>query len=138
MSKVLSIELVAVADSRGLLTAAQYPGELPFAPVRVFTVTNSPGGTDRGGHAHQICHQVLIVTAGTVVVEYDDEDGTGSVTLSDASQCLYIPPLVWAKQSYVTEGASLIVLASHTYDADDYVDDREIARGLREYCTPPR
>jgi dTDP-4-dehydrorhamnose 3,5-epimerase-like enzyme len=131
MSKVRRIDLVAAADSRGLLTAAQHPEELPFIPVRVFIVTNSPAGTERGGHAHRTCHQVLIATAGTVVVEYDDEDGTGSVTLSDASQCLHIPPLVWAKQTYETEGASLVVLASHTYDADDYVDDREAARGLR-------
>jgi UDP-2-acetamido-3-amino-2,3-dideoxy-glucuronate N-acetyltransferase len=138
VSKVSRIELVTVADSRGLLTAAQYPENLPFVPMRVFTVTNSPSGTYRGGHAHRKCHQVLIATAGTVVVEFDDDDGTASVTLSDASQCLHIPPLVWAKQKYATEGASLIVLASHTYDADDYVDDRETARGLRESSKPPR
>ena len=138
MSKVRKIDLRAASDSRGLLTAAQYPEELPFVPVRVFTVTDSPAGTDRGGHAHRICHQVLIATAGTVVVEFDDDDGTASVTLSNASQCLHIPPLVWAKQNYVTEGASLVVLASHTYDADDYVDDRETARGLRESSIPLR
>ncbi len=138
MSKVRRIDLLAASDSRGLLTAAQYPEELPFVPVRIFIVTESPAGTDRGGHAHRKCHQVLIATAGTVVVEFDDDDGTASVTLSDASQCLHIPPLVWAKQKYATEGASLVVLASQTYDANDYVDDRETARRLRESSISPR
>ncbi len=122
---------MAAADARGLLTAAQHPGVLPFVPVRVFIVTDSAAGTERGGHAHRLCHQVLIATAGSVVVEYDDEDGTGTVTLADATTCLYLPALVWAKQTYRTNGSSLVVLASHTYDADDYIDDREAAGRLR-------
>ncbi len=131
MTKVRKIDIVEAADSRGLLIAAQYPEELPFVPVRVFIVTSSPAGTERGGHAHRTCHQVLIATGGIVVVEYDDDEGTSSVTLSAASQCLHIPPLVWAKQMYKTAGASLVVLASHIYDADDYIDDRELAMNMR-------
>ncbi len=132
MAKVRRIDLVTTADERGLLAAAQHPSELPFVPARVFIVTQSPTGTERGGHAHRACHQVLIATAGTVVVEYDDVDGTGTLTLSDATVGLHIPPLVWAKQTYVTDGASLVVLASHAYDAEDYVDDRNAARQLRD------
>ena len=131
MVKVSRIQLTAVADGRGRLTAAQHPEQLPFVPSRVFIVMDSPAGTERGGHAHRACHQVLIATAGTVVVEYDDEAGTSSVTLSDATEGLHIPPLVWAKQTYASDGASLVVLASDTYDACDYVDDRETARSLR-------
>lgn len=135
MAEVCRIDLKAIADARGRLAAAQYPEQLPFVPVRVFIVTQSPSGTERGGHAHRACHQVLVATAGTVIVEYDDDAGTGSVALSDASAGLYIPPLVWAKQTYATEGASLVVLASHAYNADDYIDDRETARSLREAST---
>jgi dTDP-4-dehydrorhamnose 3,5-epimerase-like enzyme len=129
--KVRKIDLTAVFDDRGRLTAAQYPVQLPFVPMRVFFVTNTPAGTERGGHAHRTCHQLLIATAGTVVIEYDDEEGAGSITLSDTTECLHIPPLAWAKQTYATDGSSLVVLASHTYDADDYIDDRETARSLR-------
>ncbi len=135
MVKVRRIDLTAAGDARGLLTAAQYPEQVPFVPVRVFIVTQSPSGTERGGHAHRACHQLLIAIAGTVVVEYDDEAGTGAVTLSDATTGLHIPPLAWAKQMYATEGASLVVLASHSYDADDYIDDREAARSLRSAST---
>ena len=135
MVRVAKIDLTAVADTRGLLTAAEYPEHLPFTPRRVFIVTDSPAGTERGGHAHRACHQVLIVTAGSVEVEYDDEAGTGSVRLSDATEGLHIPPLAWARQTYATDGASLVVLASDVYDADDYIDDREVARSLRSAST---
>lgn len=131
MVTVHRIQLTAVADSRGLLSAAQHPEQLPFIPIRVFIVTDSPSGTERGGHAHRSCHQILIAISGTVVVEYDDDTGTRSVELSNATEGLHIPPLAWAKQTYATDGASLMVLASHAYDADDYIDDRNVARTLR-------
>jgi uncharacterized RmlC-like cupin family protein len=132
MVKVSRVPGTAASDARGLLSAAEFPEQLPFAPLRVFIVTGSAVGTERGGHAHYSCHQILVATAGTVVVEYDDDDGTSEITLSDATDFLYIPPLVWAKQTYATDGASLVVLASHAYDADDYIDDRETAKCLRE------
>jgi UDP-2-acetamido-3-amino-2,3-dideoxy-glucuronate N-acetyltransferase len=132
LTKVESLTLTAAEDARGLLTAFQHPGSLPFTPARVFIVTMSPAGTERGGHAHHECHQVLIATAGTVRVEFDDDDGTQVVFLEDATQALHVPPLVWAKQTYITQGASLIVLASHPYDVNDYVDDRVEAALLRE------
>lgn len=132
MITVSNVALVTASDVRGLLSAAQCPDQLPFEPARVFVVTESPAGTVRGGHAHLECHQVLIATAGTVLVEYDDGNGTGEVTLCDARVGLHIPPLVWAKQTYVTDGASLLVLASHKYDQSDYVDDRAEAERLRQ------
>lgn len=132
MTKVQVVDLSTAVDARGQLTAAQYPGALPFPPIRVFIVTNSPAGTERGGHAHRTCHQVLVATAGTVLVEFDDDDGTHILTLDDAKLGLHIPPLAWAKQTYVTDGASLVVLASHGYDVGDYVDDRAAAADLRE------
>lgn len=131
MSKVVHLSFTSSADARGLLTAAEHPGCLPFAPARIFIVTQSPAGTERGGHAHRECHQVLIVTAGEVLVEYDDETGTHETVLNGSTQGLYMPPLVWAKQNFLADGSSLVVLASHLYDIADYIDDREAAAILR-------
>lgn len=135
MKKVRTVDLVTALDERGILSAAQYPDQLPFEPVRVFIVTKSPSGTTRGGHAHRRCHQILVATAGLVRVEYDDSDGSGSITLDSATSGLYVPPLAWAKQTYLTEGASIVVLASHLYDPDDYIDSRDEAYRLRQLRT---
>lgn len=132
MTIAQTLAFTTAADSRGLLTAGQYPDNFPFTPIRFFIVTNSPSGVERGGHAHRQCHQLLIATVGSVRVEFDDLNGTDTVTLDSPSSGLYIPPLVWAKQTYREEGASLVVLASHHYDATDYIDDRVEASQLRE------
>lgn len=86
---------------------------------------------ERGGHAHRTCHQVLIASAGRVRVELDETAGTREVTLSSPTQGLFVPALIWAKQTYIDDGSELVVLASHPYDVNDYIDDREVARKLR-------
>jgi len=80
---------------------------------------------------------VLIATAGSVRVEFDDNEGTREVTLDDPTQALLIPALVWAKQTYIDDGASLVVLASHPYDLGDYVDNREESARLRAAAVAP-
>lgn len=132
MLTVQQIRLAVANDDRGMLSAAQFPGHLPFEPTRVFIITSSPAGTERGGHAHRVCHQFLVATAGSIRVDFQDATGSGQVDLYDPSVGLYIPPLVWAKQTYIDYGASLVVLASHAYDAADYVDDAATAKKLRE------
>ena len=137
MTKARILELAVATDSRGLLAAGQYPDHLPFVPSRVFIVAESPAATERGGHAHRECNQVLIATAGSVRVELDDDEGTCEIILDHPTRALLIPALVWAKQTYLDDGASLVVLASHPYDVDDYVDDREESALLRAAATAP-
>lgn len=129
--KARFLEFTTARDPRGLLIAGQFPGNLPFTPERFFLVTESPPATERGGHAHRHCHQVLIGTVGVVRVEFDDDSGTHVVALNSPTRGLYVPPLVWAKQTYVSDGASLVVFASLAYDVNDYIDDRDAAARLR-------
>lgn len=138
MTVVQRIDMSVSSDARGLLSAIQCPGELPFRPSRAFFVTKSPTGTTRGGHAHRTCEQFLVVLAGVVRVEYDDDLGTGALDLDSATWGLYIPPLAWAQQTYLGNGSSLAVLASHDYDVHDYVDERDVAAELRERAKSSR
>lgn len=131
MALVDRLALTAVRDDRGLLVAGQYPDDLPFAPVRVFVVSDSRAGQVRGGHAHRTCHQLIMVVRGEVEVEWDDDQGTHIRVLDSPSDALYVPPLVWAKQTYARTDSVLLVLASHLYDVEDYVDDRDEAAALR-------
>ena len=132
MIKARTVELMVAVDARGVLAVAEYPCSLPFLPRRVFVVTQNSPGVERGGHAHRTCHQVLLAPSGSVLVELDDDDGTRSVVLGEGTVGLYIPPLVWARQTYESRESSLVVLASHEYDVKDYVDDRSEARMLRQ------
>lgn len=113
------------SDLRGRLTAGEVPCEgIPFTPSRWFIVYDVPSREVRGEHAHRACHQYLVCVAGQVTVAVDDGENRSEVLLDRPSVGLYVPPLVWASQ-YRYEDASLLVLASHPYDRDDYIREYE-------------
>jgi acetyltransferase-like isoleucine patch superfamily enzyme/dTDP-4-dehydrorhamnose 3,5-epimerase-like enzyme len=124
------IELPRVRDLRGDLTFGEVEKQLPFAPRRVFTVFNVPSREIRGEHAHRRCHQLLLCVAGSVSVMVDDGHARDMVVLDQPTQALHVPPMVWASQYHYSQDAVLMVLASDSYDPDDYI--REYDRFLVE------
>ena len=117
------IELVLNRDARGNLLVGQAPDQLPFVPVRFFVVSGVPVDSTRGTHAHRSCEQVLICLAGRVDVTSNDGTTLAEYTLEPSSHALHIPPLVWGSQTYRTDDAILLVLASQQYDAAEYITD---------------
>jgi UDP-2-acetamido-3-amino-2,3-dideoxy-glucuronate N-acetyltransferase len=98
---------------------------LPFAARRFFTVQRVPPGDFRGWHAHRQCHQLLVCLRGSVLALVDDGKRSREVRLDDPTVGLYMPPMVWGRQSEYSEDALLMVLASDVYDRDDYIEDRD-------------
>lgn len=115
--------LSTVQDIRGNLAVGEYGKELPFEPKRVFMVSDVPNSKVRGTHAHKECHQFLVATSGSIHVILDDGKARHEYVLSNRSVGLYIKPGVWSIQYKYSEDAVLLVLASHGYDADDYIRD---------------
>ena len=117
------IELTDITAENGTLIVGQHPEQLPFAAQRIFTLLGVPAGEIRGTHAHRECHQFLICMAGSVTAAVDDGTSTEEVVLDRPSVGLYMPPLTWGKQYRYSADAVLLVLASHAYDAADYIHD---------------
>jgi UDP-2-acetamido-3-amino-2,3-dideoxy-glucuronate N-acetyltransferase len=110
------------SDLRGKLTAGELPSDgIPFVPRRWFLVYDVPSREVRGEHAHHVCHQFLLCVSGRVNVAVDDGTHRGEVLLDAPTVGVYVPPLVWASQYRYDDDAVLLVLASHPYDADDYI-----------------
>lgn len=110
------------ADLRGRLTAGELPKDgVPFVPKRWFLVYDVPSQEVRGEHAHRVCHQFLICVAGSVMVAVDDGDHRAEVLLDKPALGVHIPPMVWGSQFRYSSNAVLLVLASHDYDAADYI-----------------
>lgn len=127
-SQELSVKGVVVkrfpefADLRGRLTADELPNDVvPFVPKRWFLVYDVPNQEVRGEHAHRVCHQFLVCVAGSVTVAVDDGQNRDEVVLSEPTLGVYIPPRIWASQFRYHPNTVLLVLASHAYDADDYI-----------------
>jgi UDP-2-acetamido-3-amino-2,3-dideoxy-glucuronate N-acetyltransferase len=112
-----------VDDLRGDLTAIELEKQLPFLPKRAFFVHNVPSNRVRGEHAHKVCHQFLLCVHGSVSVIVDDGKKREEYVLDEPHIGIHIPPKVWGIQYKYSDNAVLFVLASHEYDADDYLRD---------------
>jgi UDP-2-acetamido-3-amino-2,3-dideoxy-glucuronate N-acetyltransferase len=111
----------AVFEARGRLTVGELGKGLPFVPRRFFVISEVPRADIRGEHAHRELDQFLICLAGSVVVDVDDGSSRRTVELDCPQVGLHLAPMVWGSQSRYSADAVLLVLASHEYDAADYI-----------------
>jgi hypothetical protein len=86
-------------------------------------VDNVPSGGARGGHAHIKTCQLMVAVSGALTGVVDDGRRAFAVRLHAPTVGLYIPPLVWGMQYGHSAQAALLVLASESYDSEDYVSD---------------
>lgn len=119
------IDIKHVPDMRGDLCATEFDSDLPFQPKRIFLVFNVPNARVRGAHAHKQCQQFLLCVSGSVAVIADDGINREEYYLDSPSRGVYLPAGIWGTQYKYSEDAVLMVLASHEYDADDYIRDYE-------------
>lgn len=115
--------LTRAIDMRGSLAAAEFGRELPFVPQRCFLVYDVPSAEVRGEHAHRQCAQFLVCVHGQVTAMVDDGRRRAEYRLDRPDVGLHIPPMVWGTQYRYSADAVLMVLASHAYDAGDYIRD---------------
>ena len=97
--------------------------DLPFHVRRVFFVYEVPRNVIRGGHAHKSCHQLFIAMCGAVLIRLGD----GKEFILDCPDIgLYVPPKHIVRMMFLTDDTTLLVLASHKYDINDYMySDKE-------------
>lgn len=119
------LSLPRFQDLRGSLVALEFDRDLPFVPVRSFTVFDVPSEEVRGEHAHRWCSQVLIAAHGALSVVVDDGRESAEIRLQGPAEGLMIPPGVWGVQYRFSREAVLWVFASHPYDPEDYIRDYE-------------
>lgn len=117
------VRLPVFNDLRGDLMVAEFEKDLPFVPKRLFFVYGVPNDRVRGEHAHRKCTQLLVAVNGSLAVVVDNGVRRQEVRLDTTSIGLLIPPLVWGIQYRFSADAVLAVLASHPYDAKEYIRD---------------
>lgn len=110
-----------ISDARGALSVGEVPTEVPFSPARYFTVFDVPSVELRGEHAHKLCQQFLICMHGSCRVLLDDGDKRCEVTLDRPDMGVFMPEMIWGTQYRYSPDAVLLVFASRTYEADDYL-----------------
>ena len=122
VADIEEVSLVHNVRADGELVVAQEGKELPFFPVRLFTVRAIKGAV-RGKHAHKRCTQFLISVHGAIDVECDDGTSKRRFSLDRGNKGLLIPPSIWGVETYLTDVAVLAVLCDRHYAEDDYLRD---------------
>ena len=95
----------------------------PFPVSRIYWLRDTPTGGVRGQHAHRTLRQVLVVTSGAVTVTLDDGHRTRVHRLTEDEPALLIDPIQWRELNDLEPGTVIMVLASDSYDPDDYIHD---------------
>ena len=112
-------------DNRGSLTLVESGHEIPFDITRAYWIYDVPAGKERGKHANKISYQYLIAVNGSVDICLEDINGRTSYHLNSKEKGLLIPPLTWNELTNFSQDAVLLVLASHSYDPDTYINSYE-------------
>jgi len=117
------IDLPKIADPRGNLTFIEGGRHIPFQIQRVYYLYDTPGGAERGGHAHKGLHQLIVAMSGSYDVVLDDGKQKKRFHLNRSYYGLYVCPLIWRELDNFSSGAVCLVLASNLYDESDYYRD---------------
>lgn len=112
------------ADRNGVLHVYESGLQVPFEIRRIFTVSAMAGDV-RGNHVHKQCAQLLVCTNGEIRVVCDDGVDVTEYLLDSADCGLLVPPGLWAREDYLTDGAVLMVLCDRGYEEADYIRDYE-------------
>lgn len=119
MSDFTVLELPGVNDARGGLTVLEK--RLPFDIQRVYWIYNAAGQT-RGGHRHHVTRQALVAVNGEISVHMSDGKHRQDIVLKTPAQCLLVEPEDWHTMTFGKDSV-LLVMASHTYDKNDYISE---------------
>lgn len=113
-------------NSQGSLSVIDFTDEsLPFVPQRIFYIYGVDQVSTRGKHAHKKCKQLFVQLSGSCTLTFANRGGTGNYLLNNPSEGFLANELTWCEISEFSEGSVLMVLASHSYDSDDYIHDFE-------------
>lgn len=118
----IKITLPAIQDARGTLSFIQ---DTEFPIERAFWIYNVPEGSERGGHAHRTCTEILFAVSGSFDVDIVFGAEKKTVHLSSANEGLIIRPMVWCRLYNFSSDFVGLCFASQKYSPEGYIDSFE-------------
>lgn len=95
---------------------------LPFSIERVYFIHQAQGV--RGGHRHKVTAQALVAVAGSCRIYNHNGADEQEFLLDQPEKLLLLDPPDWHEMFEFSSDCVLLVLASHEYNPDDYIDER--------------
>lgn len=120
--KIEIIEIPKIENSLGNIAVIEND-VIPFDIKRVYYLYDIPSSSIRGGHSHKKLQQILIAISGSFDVILKDGTSSTTITLNKPDKGLLIKNNTWRELENFSSGAVCLVLASTTYNEDDYIRD---------------
>jgi len=120
--KIEIIEIPKIENSLGNIAVIEND-VIPFDIKRVYYLFDIPSSSIRGGHSHKSLQQVLIAISGSFDVVLKDGTTSETITLNKPDKGLLIKNNTWRELENFSSGAVCLVLASTTYNEEDYIRD---------------
>ena len=114
------IDIQKIEDRRGNLSVVEKDC-IPFQIKRVYYLYDVPSNANRGGHAHKEQQEFLIALSGSFEVIIDDGKDRQRIMLNKPFKGLLIPSGIWRELENFSSGSVCLVLASDTFDENDYI-----------------
>jgi len=119
------INLPKFLDERGNLSFIEEEKHIPFKIARSYWIYDVPGGEVRGGHAYKENQEFIIALSGSFNVVLDNGKEKKAFHLNRSYYGLYVPKGWWRSMENFSTNSLALVVASTSYDKDDYIYDYE-------------
>lgn len=129
----ITFKLPTFTDCRGALTFLQN-GKLnlhadkpdgydeTFLFERAFWIYDVPASSERGGHAHRTCAELLVALHGSFDLELTDGQDTCTIHLERPDKGVLIRPMVWCRLFNFSPDFVGLCLASQEYLPEGYIN----------------
>lgn len=117
------VDLPKFLDRRGNLSIIEEFKNIPFKIERTYWIYDVPGGEHRGGHAYKENQEFIVALSGSFDVILDDGNEKKIFSLNRSYYGLYVPKELWREMNNFSTNSLALVLASTSYNADDYIYD---------------
>ncbi len=117
----MAIKLITktFTDIRGTLAAID-ENQLGFSVKRLFNIYNLDKKLERGGHGHKKAIIAMSCISGSCDVYINDGKQVSIYQLNKPEEYLILQPHEWHKMNNFSDNTIIQVLASETYNPDDY------------------
>ena len=116
-------DLPKILDLRGNLSFIEENKHIPFSIARAYWIYDVPGGEFRGSHAFRESEEFIVAMSGSFDVLLHDGKEEKKYSLNRSYYGLYLPRFVWRKLENFSTNSLALILASTSYDENDYIRD---------------
>ena len=131
LDDVKKFTLKTFTEPDGNLIPIEFDKDISFDVKRMFYVYDVHDQNDRGKHSHHKTKQILIAINGGVTVICDDGKKRRNYVLNEPNKALLIPEMIWDEQVYHSKSSVLLVLSNTNYDVNDYIEDYDEFKRLK-------